>query len=347
VEKLGRDLLPAEAFLSGATSEQALFKQYHANPDRLLIEEEGNTILSNWATDAAGKIVSKRFLRLYDCASWQQDYIRQKEEEGEYMQRIEETCTSLLIGTTFNNSRFHGLETRDGMRRRVCYYVSEAFARTIHWPPELDGAEFDRLVEAFRPLTELSGEMAFTRNARALWNDLQERNREEIRAIQGIDRASESLGSALAEEPSKTLKFAMIFEACRWVVEGSSRGFSEIRRDTLELAAEHGRYCLDASRALDVIGNRSEIRDKADAILARIRTEWAGAAAIAPGARAASIELNRTQLTSRYACNPDRSGALTPARLYNEVIPDLIKRGLARELPREGKGHVYEFTAGE
>ena len=344
VEKLGRDLLSAEAFLGGATSEQALFKQYQANPDRLLIEEEGNTILANWSSDAAGKIVAKRFLRLYDCASWQQDYIRQIEDDGGALQRIDETSTSLLIGTTFNNCRFHGLETRDGMRRRVCYYVSEGFARTIYWPSELDGAEYERLVEVFQPLVEAEGEMTLTRAARSLWDGLQDRNREEIRAIRDIDCAAEAYGSALAEEQSKTLKLAMIFEACRWAAEGGG-AFGEIRRDTLELAAEHGRYCLAAGRALDAIGSRSEIRDKADAILARIRTEWASAATPATGGR---IELNRTQLTNRFASNPDRPGAMTPARLYSEILPDLIQRGVARELPREGgKGRVYQFTARE
>jgi hypothetical protein len=342
VEKLGRDLLPAHALIGGATSEQALFKQYMANPDRLLIEEEGNTVLANWSTDAAGKIVAKRFLRLYDCAGWQQDYIKQIEENGESLQKIDETSTSLLIGTTFNNCRFHGLETRDGMRRRVCYYVSEKFARTIHWPPELDGAEYSRLVETFRPLTKLAGQMSLAPSARALWNDLQDRNRAEISAIHDIDRASEAYGSALAEEQSKTLKLAMLFEACRAVAEGSE-AFGEIRRSTLELAAEHGRYCLAASQQLETIGSRSETRDKADAIIAKIRTDWARPAG---GVNGSGIELTRTQLTGRYASNPDRPGSLTPTRLYNEIIPDLIKRGLGRETHRDGK-RVYWFPAGE
>ena len=338
VAKLGRALLPSDAFIEGATSEQALFKQYQANPDRLLIEEEGNTVLSNWASDAAGKIVAKRFLRLYDCASWQQDYIRQKEEDGEALQRIEETSTSLLIGTTFNNCRFHGLETRDGMRRRVLYYVSEDFARTIHWPPDLDGEEFLRLVEAFRPLTELAGEITLSTDARRLWDGLQDRNREEIRGIHEIDSAAEAYGSALAEEQSKTLKLAMIFEACRWAKD-RTRDWQEIQRDTLELAAAHGRYCLMAGRALDTIGKRGEIRDEADAILAHIRAEFV---AFAKGGR---IELTRTQLTHRFAANPGRPGAMKPGRLYSEIIPDLEKRDLARPLPKAGKLHVYQFDA--
>jgi|LakMenEpi03Aug12_release.lakeMendotaPanAssembly.Ray.scaffolds.fasta_scaffold92698_2 hypothetical protein len=340
VEKLGRALLPSHAFIGGATSEQALFKQYQADPDRLLIEEEGNTVLSNWASDAAGKIVAKRFLKLYDCASWQQDYIRQKEEDGDEMQRIEETSTSLLIGTTFNNCRFHGLETRDGMRRRVCYYVSEDFARTIYWPPDLDGETFARVADAFRPLLELDGEMSLTGDAQSLWNDLQDRNREEIRGIKEINNAAEAYGSALAEEQSRTLKIAMIFEACRWAAN-RARKSSEIQRDTLQLAAEHGRYCLSAGRSLDAIGRRGEIRDEADAILAKIRTDFT--AFVKDG----RIELTRTQLTSRFAPNPGRNGAMTPGRLYSEIIPDLITRQFAREIPKAGKLHVYQFMAGD
>src|SRR5262249_39801447 len=180
-----------------------------------LIEEEGNTLLSNWASDAAGKIVAKRFLKLYDCRSWTQTYMRQAEETGEATQRIDETSTSLLIGTTYNNCRFHALETRDGMRRRVNYYLSEKYARTIYWPPHFDSDEFVALIESFRPLCEIQGEMQLSEPAKSVWNELQDRNRAEIQGIAGIDAASEAYGSALAEENAKVLKFAMIFEACR------------------------------------------------------------------------------------------------------------------------------------
>jgi len=36
-----------------------------------------------------------------------------------------------------------------------------------------------------------------------LWNELQDRNRAEIRAIEQIDTAAEAHGSALAEEQSR------------------------------------------------------------------------------------------------------------------------------------------------
>ena len=122
-------LLPKEAFVSGITSNQALFLEYLAHPDKLWLIDEGNVILANWAHDAAGKQVAKQVLTLYDCSSWRESYIKHKEEEGEAIQEIAQTSTSILIGTTFSSARFSALETRDGMRRRFNYYVSESFGR--------------------------------------------------------------------------------------------------------------------------------------------------------------------------------------------------------------------------
>ena len=42
-----------------------------------------------------------------------------------------------------------------------------------------------------------------------------------------------------------------------------------------------------------------------------------------------------------------RKRTTRPHRLYSEIIPDIIKRGHARELTREGKLHDYQFTASE
>ena len=126
---IARSLLLKEAFVSGITSNQALFLEYLKYPDKLWLIDEGNVILANWAHDAAGKQVAKRVLTLYDCSLWRENYIKHKEEEGEAIQEIAQTSTSILIGTTFSSARFSALETRDGMRRRFNYYVSESFGR--------------------------------------------------------------------------------------------------------------------------------------------------------------------------------------------------------------------------
>src|SRR5439155_22348296 len=210
---------------------------------------------------AAGKMVAKRFLRLYDCRSWQQTYIKQAKESGNALQRIEETSTSILVGTTFNNCRFNGLETRDGMRRRVNYYVSEKLSDVIYWPADFDGGEFARVCELFLPLTTVSGEFArLGGGAWNLWKKLQRENRELLHSSSGVDSASEAHSAALAEEGAKTLKFAMIFELCRWA-KNSFRDWQTIQADTLRLAADHARACLTASRQLDQVARRAEVAE--------------------------------------------------------------------------------------
>lgn len=338
-DHIAKKLLPPSNFVSGASSEQALFKCYLPNPDKLWIEDEGNTILSNWANDAAGKIVAKRMLKLYDCAGWIQNYIRQEGENDDCkaQQLIPETSTSLLIGTTWNNCRFNGLETRDGMRRRTSYYLGENYARLIDWPGMLDSKEMELLIRRFGKLLKIGGECSLSAEARDLWTKIQKRNRENIGAITQIDAAAEALGSTLAEEPSRILKRSMIFEVCRWAAD-SSRKWQVIQADTLEMAAAHEAYCIQASRDLETIGARAEIREHADAILSTIHTMKA------PDSDG-WIMLTRSELVSKFAPHPDRKGAMTPARLYAEILPDLMKRGLARLAEKRGKLEIYGFKA--
>ena len=337
VEHIAKALLPASAFIGGASSEQALFKSYQAECDKLWIEDEGNTVLSNWANDAAGKMVAKRMLKLYDCREWRENYIRHKVEDGAEEQFIEQTSTSLLIGTTFNNCRFNGLETKDGMRRRVCYYVSERHARQIDWPEELNSGACSELIQCLSQLLVLSGEVTLSDSAKGLWSKIQSSNRHDIESISSIDQASEAHGSMLSESPAKILKRAMIFEACRWAKD-RSRNWKQIQPDTLELAAEHERYCLSASQLLDTIGSRFETRSIADSILAKIQTSYT------PEAKG-WILLTRSQITTKFAPNPGRRGEMTPERLYTVIIPDLIHRRLARLERKRGKLEVYAFPA--
>jgi len=75
-------LLPPERFTSANTSEEALFCEYDPNdngsPDKVLIVDEGNTLLANWTNSSYGQIVAKRYLQLYDCGSWSMSFRRNK-----------------------------------------------------------------------------------------------------------------------------------------------------------------------------------------------------------------------------------------------------------------------------
>jgi hypothetical protein len=333
---IARNLLPSEAFVSGVTSNQALFLEYLAYPDKLWLIDEGNVILANWAHDAAGKQVAKLVLTLYDCSPLRESYVKHKKEEGKAIQEIAQTSTSIVIGTTFSSARFSALETRDGMRRRFNYYISESFGRMIHRSLNYDSYELIEFTAGLEGLKDLKGEMVLSSEAFNLWMQLQVENRRQIEEIKGIDAASETYGSVLASSPDKTLKRAMIFEVCRWLKDKAS-DWHVIQVDTLDLAARHEAYCVAANKSLDAIANRAEIENEADSILAQIRSGKCGQPQ--PNGH---FYLTRTQLTNQFASHPGRHGAMTPERLYCVVIPDLIKRRLAK-LEKRGKLEHYLF----
>jgi hypothetical protein len=227
--------------------------------------------LNNSACDAAGKGVARQILTLYDCSSWRESYLKHEKKEGKAIQEIPETSTSILIGTTFSSARFSALETRDGMRRRFSYYVSESFGRMICWPLNYDSYELIEFIGSLEAIRDLKGEMCLSPEAFELWKHLQVENRRQIEAVSGIDSASETYSSVLASSPAKILKLAMIFEVSRWLKD-KTRGWQVIQADTLDLAARHDAYCVAANKSLDAIANRAEVRDEADAILAQIRS---------------------------------------------------------------------------
>ena len=179
--------------------------------------------------------------------------------------------------------------------------------------------------------------MVLSPEAFELWDQLHTENRYQIEAIRGIDAASETYSSVLASSPDKTLKLAMIFEVCRWLKD-KTREWHIIQADTLDLAARHKAYCVAANRSLDEIANRAEIQDEADVILAQIRSGKCGQ----PQADG-HFYLTRTQLTAQFASHSGRYGAMTPERLYSVIIPDLIKRGVAKLAEKRGKLEVFVF----
>lgn len=340
-EKVAREILQDDSLIPSVGSEQALFELYLENPDRLLVESEGNTILSEWASTSCGKSVAKRFLKLYDCEGWSQNYMRQaKDNGGDPVKVIDKTSTSLIVGTTFNSCRLNRLEVRDGMRRRFAYYVSEQLARTVYWPKDVCAStEFESLVARLQTLDAIQGKLHLTERAMDTWRRIQDDNRARIRLASGVDEESEAHASALSEEGSRTLKLAMIFQVCRWAKDPSSADWKLIDADVLKIAAEHARYCIHAAQSLDRIAERAEIRDEADAILASIR-----ALAGIESPEGPHVEMTKTDLTNKFAKNPGRSGSLSPSRLHGQLIPDLIHRGCCQLVSKHGKREVYAFT---
>lgn len=334
-EQIARACLPQEAFLPKSFSPETLLDDYDAEtggrPDKLLIADDANAILTDWQRSGNGERNAVRFLELYDCKPLSESYRRNRKEGEVNSQRrcIPFTSTSVVFGATFNISRFRNQAIQAGLQRRFLYYVAEDFGRTILYP-EHKPEEFKALVDKFSLLNRLSGPFKLNPEARSRFESFQVENRAIRRDSDPYDDA---LLSRLASSPTAVLKVAGLFEACRSVYLGSSS--LVIRESTLQLAIDHVEECTTAAGRLETIADRENTRNDAEVLLATVRIEYQ------VSARDGAIILSRTDLTNRFAKNGRRG--LTVDDLYLRLIPHLIRVGQAKALPKEGKLERYAF----
>jgi hypothetical protein len=339
-ERLARRVIDKKCFLPSSLSVEALFDEYDEQsgglPDKILIADDANPFLGLLQKTNYGERVGQQLLSLYDCKHLSEAFLRNKSESsGEARRFIEETSTSMVLGATFNICQFQGHEIRSGLQRRFLYYMAERHGRFIVIPARTDQAEFNVLCERLSNLSKLSFPFDFSPDALAFWADFQRQNRTRLEQP-GSGAAHEALLSRLNGQPNHVLKLAMIFQLSRWA-ENSSISAPEIDLPTLQTAIEHSELCLASAQALDSIANRAQIEGDADVLLANIRHQFASQATNG------EIFLTRTSLTAKYAHHSGRRGALTTHDLYLRLIPDLIRRKKAREIPHAGKPSSFAF----
>jgi len=102
-------------------------------------------------------------------------------------------------------------------------------------------------------------------------------------------------------------------------------------------------HCLRTATQLDGLAERANIATSSEALLARVRRDFSSPEYISGG----RITLTKTQLTAKYASQPNRPHSWKPDDLYLKLIPDLIRRGLARLEGQQGKKVWYSFTVEE
>ena len=340
-EILAYHILDDSDLIQGNVTDSALFQIFEENPNRLQFEDDGNTILGNWASTTYGKEVSSRYLKLYDGGRWEQSFRKDQGKKDDTPRRVIERATlSLAIGSTFGVAQFNGINSQSGLRRRFGYYVATRSERMLEWPSCFNVEDHQSLTERFSKLKELSGcvsQKNFTDAAQDVWKRIQAENRKEAESL-GYSAMDEIMAASLNETPARIFKLAVIFQACRWAAGVHDHPLT-IDAEVLEIAKEHQRACLDAGRQLETVGRRGAIEDEADSILACIRADFCKP----PYLRGNTIHLDKTALTRRFASNPGRNNSLTPERLYGDIIQALIVRGEAREHSRDRKRVVYAF----
>jgi hypothetical protein len=338
-EELAKDVLfngnTEKHFLCDANSVQSLFDEFHDNPDRVWIIDDGNPTLHEWATSIQGAGVSKQFLRSYDCKGMSENYRRNRTEENDSGKRtIEATSLSLIMGCTFSALRDHRIQAKDGLKRRFLNYTSSGPARTIYNPIEPDETVWKHLVVKFQELCsqEINGPVTLSKEAEPTWEASQDANRKRI-----AETDSEELASLLSEEPSHVLKIAMIFQAARHVV--NEVPWNVISKETLELAIDHVRGCVDASESIES-ANRSEALEEIEDFVYCEVNEPLNSYTRLIGTDA--ILVTKSELTRRFSRQGNKSKIRTDD-LYRKAIPSLIKKGLCAVHAKEGKKVTYRF----
>ncbi|MGO8930721.1 MAG: DUF3987 domain-containing protein [Limisphaerales bacterium] len=336
-EKFAKAALGPESFLPPVCSSESLMDEYDKNvgglPDKLLLLDDANALLSTWTESGYGARVGQQFLRLYDCKDLSEAFQKNKTTANVTgKRRVPETSTSVVLGATFDACRLQGRGISSGLQRRFLFYAAERHGRFIPCPPPCKNAEFERLAGMFRELCKLEAACRFSKRALAVWERYQQQNRD-LLCRTGKDDVSARLNGA----PRAVQKIAMLFEAACSVGQ-HQKWDGTIRVETLELAIEHIDHCLQTAAKLDALANREATAVSAESLLARIRRDFGSTQ------RDGWIVLTKSELTAKYAPHPDRPHAWTPADLYERLIPALIQNGLARLGGKEGKKVSYEFS---
>lgn len=341
-ERFARVVIDKKHFLPDAMSAEALFDEYDekqgGSPDKILIADDANPFLGMLQKSNHGERVGQRLLNLYDCKCLAESFRRNKETgAGQARRFVDVTSTSMVLGATFNICQFHGHEIRSGLQRRFLYYLAEGHGRFIAVPAPSDQMEFLALCRRLATLTKLAGlEFQLSPVASELWLEFQMENRRRL-LNEGHGAGSDAYLARLNGQPNHVQKLAMIFQAVSWA-EVSTAPEGLIEASTLQAAIDHTELCLFAAQTLDSIANRVQIQQDADLLLAKIVNDFGDKNV------KGLIQLTRTDLTSTYAHHSGRNGALTANDLYLRLIPDLMRRGKAKEVPRPGRQSAFAFV---
>ena len=336
--KFAREVLPAKRFLPTLFSKESLFDAYDetqgGTPDKIMLVSDGNILVENWKS-GYGEQAGSYFLDLYDCERLTESFKRNKSEDSPSGQRtIEETSTTVIMGTTFSACRFPSRTIQSGMHRRFLFFVSEKRGRIITIPEAPNQQTLDGIQKALGRIARLeTTECRMTKEAEETWCVYQFANRRRLDATE-----DEQERSRLNSSPNHVMKVAMIFAVSCWATRGYSNWDGKINELDMKLAIELVDHATQSASLLDRIANKECIKEKAEAIHAMIQHDFR--AQFEDG----WIRLSKSQLTSRFCANPNRPGALKTTNLYHEIIPYLIQTRSAKLIEKKGKLEIYGFT---
>lgn len=313
-----------KVFLSDSTSVQSLFDEFHENPDRIWLCDDGNATLHEWATSIQGAGVSKQFLRLYDCRGMSENYRRNKtEENGSGKRTIPETSLSLIMACTFGALRDNRIQAKDGLRRRFLNYTCSGTDKVIYHPIFPSRDTISHLGKMFSKIKEFRGEVTLSADADKVWCVFSDSNRKRAR-----ETDSEELQSLLCEERAHVMKIATIFQAARAAFKAVP--WNVIPADVLQMAIEHVSGCFEAAKFIEARESKSAIDEDIEIVMAELSDPYGKFQKIL---NSDAIQAEKTELTRKFTSN--KNSRFSHERFYRKILPEMERRGLMTRKPKQ------------
>ena len=326
---------PSSFFLPNSFSPESLFEEYWRFPEKLWMPNDANPILINWQKTPNGERNAAGFLPLYDCCGLVESFMRnknKKDPKSNPRREIPETYTNIAFPATYSAAQFQGQQHRAGLDRRFNFSVADVHGRVIERPKHFTLDEFNKVLALFKPLQDYSGEIDFAdKKTHALWAKYQNENRDQLTLINyDCELDMHRWGAA----PKQMFTVAALFQLC-CSAKHNPHKMENISYGNLRLAHDYILAHLEGAKHLDLIANRAVLEDEWEMFILAVRENRKGKECVK--VEAGWIYYTRTQLSKRFANNTGREHAITPRRLFNEIIPMGIAKGEARMAVPKGQ----------
>lgn len=236
VTAFANELCPG-ALLADTTSHERLVECLAEEPTRAMIYPEGKTLID--LVNRSPELTTD-FIKFADCEQVSTEFKSNEHiaADGKASCRIVAAHPYLpvLIGIVSQGLNIKEKNLTNGFLGRFMFFMAEGTERDILSAPPAMTEVRNQLVEEFRRITSLAGEMYLTTEATVVFTAIQRDNRDRLRA-----NPPEAIASNLNRMPFFMLRVAMLFQLATDDQSAISESALRFAQQYVEL--QHRHYC--------------------------------------------------------------------------------------------------------
>ena len=236
VTAFANELCPG-ALLADTTSHERLVECLAEESTRAMIYPEGKTLID--LVNRSPELTTD-FIKCADCEQVSTEFKSNEHiaADGKASCRIVAAHPYLpvLIGIVSQGLNINAKNLTNGFLGRFMFFMAEGTERDILSAPPVMTEVRTQLVEEFRRIAELGGEMYLTAEATVAFTAIQQENRDRLRA-----NPPEAIASNLNRMPFFTLRVAMLFQLA--MDDQLAISESALRSAQRYVELQHRHYC--------------------------------------------------------------------------------------------------------